>query len=122
MSGRGLDAFATPGLSLSGGKPATSWCRPGLGVPRPEPFLVYEKLIAMANKAPSAGVGVFGGSGVYKLLDDVGLVDVSTPYGQPTDPIAIGTAAGRPGAVFPPPGSEHTHPPGAGQHRPHPWA
>src|SRR6266851_4363441 len=59
-----------------------------------EPSPVYEKLVAMTNKAPSARVGVFGGSGFYKLLDDVELVDLSTPYGQPSDRIAIGTVAG----------------------------
>jgi hypothetical protein len=58
-----------------------------------EPSLVYEKLIAVTNKAPSAGVGVFGGSGFYKLLDDVELVDLSTHYGHPSDRIAIGTVA-----------------------------
>ena len=87
-----------------------------------EPSPVYEKLVAMTNKAPSARVGVFGGSGFYKLLDDVELVDLSTPYGQPSDRIAIGTVAGRRVAFLPRHGSKHTVPPAAINYRANLWA
>ena len=38
-----------------------------------------------------AEIGVIGGSGFYSFLDDVEEVEVSTPYGPPSDPVAIGT-------------------------------
>ncbi len=39
----------------------------------------------------AAELAVIGGSGLYTLLDDVEQVDVDTPYGPPSGPIAIGT-------------------------------
>ncbi|MCU1397704.1 MAG: S-methyl-5-thioadenosine phosphorylase, partial [Acidimicrobiales bacterium] len=36
-------------------------------------------------------IGVIGGSGLYSFLTDVEHVDVSTPYGDPSGPVAIGT-------------------------------
>jgi 5'-methylthioadenosine phosphorylase len=49
----------------------------------------------------SATVGVFGGSGLFKLLDDVELVELSTPFGEPSDRVAIGTVSGRRVAFLP---------------------
>ena len=40
-------------------------------------------------------LAVIGGSGLYELLDDVEQVDVDTPYGPPSGPIAIGTDRSR---------------------------
>jgi 5'-methylthioadenosine phosphorylase len=76
----------------------------------------------VTNKSRSAAVGVFGGSGFYKLLDDVELVEVSTPYGEPSDRIAIGTVAGRRVAFLPRHGSKHTIPPAAINYRANLWA
>lgn len=44
-----------------------------------------------------AEIGVIGGSGLYdpKLLDNVKDIKVSTPYGSPSDAIAIGELKGR---------------------------
>ena len=67
-------------------------------------------------------MGVFGGSGFYKLLDDAELVEVSTPYGEPSDRIAIGTVAGRRVAFLPRHGSKHTIPPAAINYRANLWA
>src|SRR5258706_1720336 len=76
----------------------------------------------MTDASRSAGVGVFGGSGFYKLLDDVELVELSTPYGEPSDRIAIGTVAGRRVAFLPRHGSKHTIPPAAINYRANIWA
>ena len=38
-------------------------------------------------------IGVIGGSGLYTFLDDVELTDVSTPYGDPSGPLATGDLA-----------------------------
>lgn len=45
--------------------------------------------------APLADVGVIGGSGFYSFLSDVERHQVSTPYGPPSDDLAIGEVAGR---------------------------
>ena len=41
-----------------------------------------------------AEIGVFGGSGFYEFLDDVQEVEVDTPYGKPSAPLAVGRVAG----------------------------
>jgi 5'-methylthioadenosine phosphorylase len=76
----------------------------------------------MTKKAASANVGVFGGSGLYTLLDDVEHIDIRTPYGEPSDRIAIGTVGGRRVAFLPRHGSKHTIPPGAINYRANLWA
>ena len=54
-------------------------------------------LISHDDRASELGaeVGVFGGSGFYEFLDDATDVEVTTPYGPPAAPIAIGTLGGR---------------------------
>ena len=54
-------------------------------------------LISLNDRASELGaeVGVFGGSGFYEFLDDATDVEVTTPYGPPAAPIAIGTLGGR---------------------------
>ena len=44
---------------------------------------------------PQVEWGVFGGSGFYDFLDDAEIVEVSTPYGPPSSPVAIGAIDGR---------------------------
>jgi 5'-methylthioadenosine phosphorylase len=61
--------------------------------------------------APTAEIGVFGGSGFYQLLDDVEEVTIETPYGLPSAPVTIGEAAGRPVAFIPRHGTRHELPP-----------
>ena len=70
----------------------------------------------------SPTIGVFGGSGLYRLLDEIELIEVGTPYGKPSDSIAIGTVAGRRIAFLPRHGSKHTIPPGAINYRANLWA
>ena len=59
----------------------------------------------------SAEIGVFGGSGFYSLMDGVEEIKVETPYGAPSDLIALGTVAGRKVAFLPRHGKRHQYPP-----------
>ena len=38
-----------------------------------------------------AQIGIFGGSGFYKFLDDIEEIKVETPYGSPSDKIMLGS-------------------------------
>ncbi|MCX6345848.1 MAG: S-methyl-5'-thioadenosine phosphorylase [Armatimonadetes bacterium] len=58
-----------------------------------------------------AEVGVFGGSGFYSLIDGLEEVKIETPYGLPSDTIAIGMIAGRRVAFLPRHGKHHHLPP-----------
>jgi len=58
-----------------------------------------------------AEIGVFGGSGFYSFLENVEYVTVETPYGHPSDRVAIGELAGRKVAFLPRHGSRHQYPP-----------
>ncbi|TMB98193.1 MAG: S-methyl-5'-thioadenosine phosphorylase [Chloroflexi bacterium] len=70
----------------------------------------------------STAIGVFGGSGLYTLFDEVEHVDMGTPYGKPSDVITIGTVAGRRVAFMPRHGAKHTIPPAAINYRANVWA
>jgi 5'-methylthioadenosine phosphorylase len=65
---------------------------------------------------------VFGGSGFYSFLPDAREVEVSTPYGEPSAPVVIGTVAGRQVAFVPRHGSKHQHPPHMVPYRANLWA
>ena len=67
-------------------------------------------------------VGVFGGSGFYRFLDDVEEVPLATPYGPPSAPIRIGSVEGRQVAFLPRHGDEHTLPPHRINYRANVWA
>jgi 5'-methylthioadenosine phosphorylase len=69
-----------------------------------------------------ADVGVYGGSGLYTLLDDVEEVVVDTPFGPPAAPITIGEVAGRRVAFLPRHGRHHTLPPHRVPYRANAWA
>jgi len=69
-----------------------------------------------------ATVGVFGGSGFYRLLDDVEFVHMQTPYGDPSDQVALGIVDGVGVAFLPRHGSKHTLPPAAINYRANLWA
>lgn len=55
-------------------------------------------------------IGVFGGSGFYKFLDNVREITVETPYGLPSDKIALAEVAGKQVAFLPRHGSKHQFP------------
>jgi 5'-methylthioadenosine phosphorylase len=71
---------------------------------------------------PRAEVGVFGGSGFYSFLDDVETVDVETPYGPPSAPVAVGTIGARRVAFLPRHGVHHELPPHRVNFRANVWA
>lgn len=71
---------------------------------------------------PVAEIGVIGGSGFYSFLDDIEEVRVHTPYGPPSDPIAIGELAGRRVAFVPRHGRDHRFPPHKIPYRANLWA
>lgn len=70
----------------------------------------------------SGMVGIIGGSGFYRLLDDAEIVAMHTPYGDPSAPIAIGRVAGVPVAFLPRHGVDHEFPPHAINYRANLWA
>lgn len=58
-----------------------------------------------------AEIGVFGGSGFYSLIDNAREEWVETPYGTPSDKVALGEIAGRRVAFLPRHGKDHRFPP-----------
>lgn len=71
---------------------------------------------------PTAEIGVFGGSGFYQLLDKVEERFINTPYGAPSDKIALGEVGGRRVAFLPRHGHGHRHPAHAINYRANLWA
>ena len=67
-------------------------------------------------------VGIFGGSGFYRFLDDVEEEAVDTPYGPPSARIRIGDIDGVRVAFMPRHGDEHTLPPHRINYRANVWA
>ncbi len=74
------------------------------------------------SHAPRADVAVIGGSGFYSFLADATEHEVSTPYGAPSAPVAIGEVAGRSVAFLPRHGRHHDHPPHGIPYRANAWA
>jgi 5'-methylthioadenosine phosphorylase len=70
----------------------------------------------------SAEIGVFGGSGFYEFLEDAEEVEVDTPYGRPSAPVALGEVGGKPVAFIPRHGRKHELPPHAIPYRANLWA
>ncbi len=70
----------------------------------------------------SADVAVIGGSGFYSFLAEATEINVSTPYGAPSAPIAVGTVAERRVAFVPRHGEHHDFPPHAINYRANLWA
>lgn len=58
-----------------------------------------------------AEIGILGGSGFYSLLDDCEEVQVDTPFGAPSDVIAVGKLGDRRVAFMPRHGRKHELPP-----------
>ena len=67
-------------------------------------------------------VGVIGGSGFYRFLDDATERVVETPYGSPSSPISVGRLAGREVAFVARHGHEHQFPPHRVNYRANLWA
>ena len=67
-----------------------------------------------------ADLAVVGGSGFYEFLEAAEEVKIDTPFGPPSDPIAVGEVAGRRVAFLPRHGRDHRFPPHAQRaQRPH---
>jgi 5'-methylthioadenosine phosphorylase len=58
-----------------------------------------------------ADVGVFGGSGFYSLIENAVEIEVDTPYGRPSDAIAVGEIGGKRVAFLARHGKDHRYPP-----------
>jgi len=71
---------------------------------------------------PSAEIGIFGGSGFYSFLERVETVELDTPYGMPSAPVAIGEVGGRRVAFVPRHGPQHELPPHRIPYRANLWA
>jgi 5'-methylthioadenosine phosphorylase len=67
-------------------------------------------------------VGVFGGSGFYRFLDDVEEVALDTPYGPPSARIRLGELEGTKVAFMPRHGDGHDLPPHRINYRANVWA
>ena len=70
----------------------------------------------------AAPIGVIGGSGLYGLGGAADLVTVSTPYGEPSDDIALQSSGGVAIAFLPRHGRAHAIPPHRINHRANIWA
>ena len=69
-----------------------------------------------------ADIGVFGGSGFYKFLEDIEEVRVETPYGMPSDSLFIGKIGNHKVAFMPRHGRNHTILPHLINYRANVWA
>jgi 5'-methylthioadenosine phosphorylase len=69
-----------------------------------------------------AEIGIFGGTGFYALFDRMEEVTLDTPYGAPSDKIAIAAIAGKNVAFLPRHGKDHQHPPHMVNYRANLWA
>ncbi len=67
-------------------------------------------------------LAVIGGSGFYTFLDDPETVEVETPYGPPSAPIAVGTVGDRGVAFLPRHGPGHRFPAHQVPYRANLWA
>jgi 5'-methylthioadenosine phosphorylase len=70
----------------------------------------------------NAQIGVFGGSGFYSLLEHCREIKVETPYGPPSDLVALGEIAGKRVAFLPRHGKAHSLPPHMINYRANLWA
>jgi 5'-methylthioadenosine phosphorylase len=71
---------------------------------------------------PQVDIAVIGGSGFYELGTPVDHVEVTTPWGPPSAPLAIGDVEGRRVAFLSRHGAGHRLPPHAVDHRANLWA
>lgn len=69
-----------------------------------------------------APIGVIGGSGFYDFLDGAEAIDVDTPFGKPSEPVLVGSVAGRPVAFVPRHGRDHRFAPHLVPYRANMWA
>jgi 5'-methylthioadenosine phosphorylase len=76
----------------------------------------------LAAVSSRADIAVIGGSGFYSFLEDPEHVEVETPYGDPSAPVALGDVGGRRVAFLPRHGRHHEYPPHLVNYRANLWA
>lgn len=69
-----------------------------------------------------ADIGIFGGSGFYKFLDDIKEVNIETPYGKTSDALMLGEISGKKVAFMPRHGRNHSIAPHKVNYRANVWA
>ncbi len=69
-----------------------------------------------------ADIGVFGGSGFYKFLENTEQFTISTPYGAPSDKITVGKIRNKRVAFLPRHGADHKILPHQINYRANVWA
>ena len=72
--------------------------------------------------ATRAEIGVIGGSGFYEFLNDSERVRITTPFGDPSDDVVIGSLEGRRVAFLARHGQGHRFPPHRINYRANLWA
>ncbi len=70
----------------------------------------------------TAEIGIFGGSGFYSFLEGMKEIKVETPYGAPSDLVAIGQIQGKKIAFIPRHGKLHQYPPHMIPYKANLWA
>jgi 5'-methylthioadenosine phosphorylase len=73
-------------------------------------------------KTYKADIGIFGGSGLYALLDDVQEVNIETPYGATSDKVFLSEYKGKKVAFIPRHDRYHRIPPHKINYRANVWA
>ena len=69
-----------------------------------------------------ASIGIFGGSGFYKFLDNIEEYKIDTPYGETSDALMLGKIADKKVAFMPRHGRNHTIAPHKVNYRANVWA
>jgi 5'-methylthioadenosine phosphorylase len=69
-----------------------------------------------------ASIAVVGGSGFYQFLEGAEEIKVDTPYGAPSEAVAVGDVAGQRVAFLPRHGRDHRFPPHKIPYRANMWA
>jgi 5'-methylthioadenosine phosphorylase len=69
-----------------------------------------------------ADIGVIGGSGLYRFLDGAEILELETPYGPPSDRLAVAELGGHRVAFVARHGARHTLPPHRINYRANLWA
>ncbi len=79
-------------------------------------------IVAMSSHARPA-IAVIGGSGFYDFFDHEAVaIEVDTPYGAPSAPVAVGEVEGRPVAFLPRHGKRHEYSPHTLPYQANMWA
>lgn len=76
----------------------------------------------MIDRVDKAEIGIIGGSGFYDLASGLEEIKVETPYGPPSDKIALGKIAGKRVAFLPRHNKTHDVPPHQINYRANIWA